>query len=719
MARDTIKDAPFLANRYVKPGWLLHIHGRGNFRVMEPNQDSRLIMPVQDCESGEEFEFTIDELEVLASQSKIPPLFASNMEELEKAIKEYQPQTSGIPDKSVSSALIKAANLYIERNKAIDDLIEDVRRKCREKGIPFSKKDALVKAIDTLEADRKYLKGLSPASYYRINKIIKKFGGDPTMIASSLHRSTYNKTRMSGAVQNFCDTIIIRYSTKNEYMRDKESLYELALGYLQHTNGYWIDPDKCEEIPVDLLEELLNPKISMEIILNNAEKKKFLSKIKPPKRSKFYEYRRWFVHNPDQSKAEIIERYGNDFYEKQMLSFDTFAYKALLPLQFVFADHCYLDIFILDEKGGRVLRIWLTVLIDAFSRCILGFYLDERGPCIESIQLALKHAIWTKEEWLQSLDLNLPEHYKYDCFGIPLELSRDNAWAHHSISLENLCRNISFNGKYNSITLAFRPPYKGRYGALVERFFGNLQMKLKQLLTGTIRGIGPDDVRNAVKEAEIFMEDLEKEITKIILHYMYKPHSELNGMAPIQKWREGMQSMYPLVPPKTPANERLFWHGYHETRTIGQKGVSAFGLTYWSSKLQYCNRFGNDGKYVQYGFSYEPSDISRIALFRDGAYICDLYAKKLRLPDDSYLCVSLLERALARKIAIDDHRSAKDWVEYIRKATDQNAEGKGNLGKKPGKKSTTSNVNPLPEIPTGKENDYFTNLIAGFAGNTH
>src|SRR5436189_6134738 len=52
---------------------------------------------------------------------------------------------------------------------------------------------------------------------------------------------------------------------------------------------------------------------------------------------------------------------------------------------------------------------------------------------------------------------------------------------YNSHSLENLARVISCNGAYNPIDLVFRPPYKGRYGAIIERLFRNLSGQIKEL----------------------------------------------------------------------------------------------------------------------------------------------------------------------------------------------------------------------------------------------
>ncbi|WP_201394155.1 hypothetical protein [Ktedonobacter sp. SOSP1-52] len=109
-------------------------------------------------------------------------------------------------------------------------------------------------------------------------------------------------------------------------------------------------------------------------------------------------------------------------WEQFHLVFDTFVHHAQFPLQYVFADHWLLNVFIVDEAIlQKPTRLWLTLLIDAYSRSILGMALLYEGPCIESIQQALKHAIWEKRS---HLDLGLEQ--EWSCYGIPLQLFLDN-----------------------------------------------------------------------------------------------------------------------------------------------------------------------------------------------------------------------------------------------------------------------------------------------------
>jgi len=262
-------------------------------------------------------------------------------------------------------------------------------------------------------------------------------------------------------------------------------------------------------IPADLVDELtkvLKRELPMQALLQNTNKKDLLTPIEMPARGLFYNYNHWFLARPDKGKKVLNDRYGEGTWESFFAIFDTFAHRATFPLQYVFADHYLLDIFTVDKATRNKLdRLWLTVLIDAYTRCILGAVLLYEEPCIDSIQSALLHAIWPKTS-----------HTRYGidkawvCVGIPQQLYLDNALAHHSHRLENLARQIGFRGKYHTIDLVFRPPYMARYGALIESFFGHLSGRIKQDLSGAIKSSAPKDLRKAAKEACLLYEDVDR-----------------------------------------------------------------------------------------------------------------------------------------------------------------------------------------------------------------
>ena len=286
----------------------------------------------------------------------------------------------------------------------------------------------------------------------------------------------------------------------------------------------------------------------------------------------------------------------------------------------------------------------------------LGMALLYEDPCIESIQQALKHAIWEKTSH-KALGIS----QEWTCFGIPLQLFLDNAWAHHSHSLENLARVISRNGTYNSIDLVFRPPYKGRYGAIIERLFKNFSGQINELVKGAIPSSDPKEVRAAAKDACLLYPDMNRLLHQLIVKYQHTPHRELHGMTPHQKWSEGVQSSgLPLVPPFTQALDRLFLRMYPQTRIVRSQGIPAFGLNYWAASLGGIERIDQDGKPIQYTFRYDPTDISGISLFRNGEWVGDGYARELQQADGSYRHLGLAEWKMTKQRGATPENSTQE-----------------------------------------------------------
>jgi hypothetical protein len=111
--------------------------------------------------------------------------------------------------------------------------------------------------------------------------------------------------------------------------------------------------------------------------------------------------------------------------------------------------------------------------------------------------------------------------------------------------------------------------------------------------------------------------------------------------------------------------QRIFWRLHPQTRVLSSKGISAFGMSYSSAELSQATRYDRHGKRVTYAFRYDPTDVSCLALFRDGTWVGDVYAQALRQADGSWLKVSMAERKLAQGMAREAGTSPRDWLRYL------------------------------------------------------
>ena len=641
----------------LQPGHYIFWQQR-TYEVIALDPNNALLLYVQPEASGPGTQLNLLDLLAIPRTSPSAPLFAPTLEVLHQQIEERYSLAQGTTTHDLPESYVIKARIVTSVVETVRRLVESDERRAKARGEAISHQQAIRRALICVNKTtiRMQIRGTSQdiklhaglTTYYKYERLYEISHGDEAQIAASFRRATFRLPRMSAAQFHFIDLCLLLYYGNTR--STKTRIYKLAQDILEkRTHGYWVDPEQCgASIPENLVTELLDLKIPIQAILDNQEKAALLTHIEIPSPAWFYAYAKYVEAQPDQGEAMITQRLGKGMWEQFHLVFDTFVHRAQFPLQYVFADHWLLDAWIVDEETRhKPSRLWLTLLIDAYSRSILGMVLLYEDPCIESIQQALKHAIWEKRS---HLDLGLEQ--EWNCYGIPVQLFLDNAWAHHSHSLENLARVISRNGVYNSIDLVFRPPYKGRYGAIIERLFKNFSGQVKELVAGAIASSDPKEVRRAANNACLLYPDMNRVLHQLILKYQHTPHRELGGMTPSQKWSEGIQSSgFPVPPPFTPAMDRLFMRMHPQTRQVRSMGIPAFGLNYWSAELGGIERVYRSGKAVQYNFRYDPTDISRISLFRNGEWVGDASARELQQADGTFRHISLAEWKGAKRLA--------------------------------------------------------------------
>lgn len=648
------------SRRGIKPG--SYLYWNNTTYVISELLEGGILRLAHDV-TGEILDLSLEDILLPAKSSPCDDaqtIFASTRDELLAAIERQAPLPEPTNKHALPQTLTEQAKRIVETVEFVEGYIEEERRRAKLHGNEhsFRRTAALLRALESQVTHR-----IQKSQYYIYRRLYDRNAGDSNRIAASLRRISYNQTHINKNALFFVDQMIIRYYTRSKGM-NKSKLYSTLEKKLIRTQNYWIDLGKRDsEVPLDLVEELLDPHIPLDTLLGNPEKAELLTEIHIPSKSWFYNYIKWFESHPDLGEGVISGRYGKDVWESEYMIFDTFVTRATTILQYVFADHYLVDVLTVQKANRTVTyRLWLTVLIDAYSRAILGYALLSESPCIESIQTALLHSIWPKTS---HKEYGIEEPWV--AYGIAQYLYLDNAWAHHSHSLEELAKGIGMKGQYPIITLVFRPPYKARYGAIIERLFGNLSSKIRAVLPGAIQSSAPKDIRNAKRFAHLIYEDLDRFVNKIAVEYMHTPHSGLAGMTPHEKWLEAVEDLgEPIVPPLNDRVRRYFWRLEPKTKVLASKGICAFGMHYWASELAGAERIDKrNGKKVQYSVRYDINDISQIALFREDDYMCDIDAKQLRRPDGTLRHLSLAEREMAQEIAKAKGKPASQWLDEI------------------------------------------------------
>jgi putative transposase len=324
-----------------------------------------------------------------------------------------------------------------------------------------------------------------------------------------------------------------------------------------------------------------------------------------PHRTSLYRFIRGYVKARDEDKAI----YG---WRSAFLRYTAHppTQSPSKPLEQVEIDHCLLDVYVRDERTGKLLgRPWLTAIIDRLTRVICGIHLSWEFPSYASVQRALAHAMWPK-------DLTPFADLKNDwpVCGVPDIIITDQGREMKSISLAEAEQSMHFE----VVRLKRKRPWlKGR----IERAFKTIHIQVFSHKEGAIvyKGIRDLDHYNPQKSTELTLGDLRRDLLKwIVDEYHQTPHSSLRAPgtglkeAPIDAWKREV-AIHRVRPPRS-WSEIIQLIGTATTRTIQKPGVKLFGLTYWDRRLNnLLARRG--GKEMRWPIRVDPFDIGRLWLF--------------------------------------------------------------------------------------------------------
>lgn len=266
-------------------------------------------------------------------------------------------------------------------------------------------------------------------------------------------------------------------------------------------------------------------------------------------------------------------------------------------------DHTLIDAFVIDDESSLPLgRPWLTVCIDDYTRCVLGYFISFEPPSYYTVAECLKHAFLPKDTPSQK---HISTENTWCSYGVMRELVVDNGLEFHSKSLEKLCYSLNIEIHYSARKT---PWFKGK----VERFLGTLNKELIHPMPGTtfsniVEKGDYDPVKHAVIKYSVLKEVVNKWIVDV---YHQKPHRSL-GVSPSRMWETSIRPDEILVPDDPTLLNVII--GHSESRTLSHKGIELYGLLYNSPELSKLrNREGLKLK-VQIRVTF--SDIGQIAVF--------------------------------------------------------------------------------------------------------
>lgn len=309
-------------------------------------------------------------------------------------------------------------------------------------------------------------------------------------------------------------------------------------------------------------------------------------------------------------RLKVLAHDSEEAYEKE---FDQILRRqAKRPNEMWQADHKELDIYATDQFG-RTGKVWLTAIADDFSRVVMGYFLGVGAANSMRIALAMRQAIWRKED------------ERWPVAGLPEVLYTDRGRDFKSTHIEQVCVDLKIK-----VVRTRRKKPRGR--GKIERFFRTVDQRFTHKRTNE-------------KTKPVSLSGLESEFHEwLMTEYHQKKHRGITT-PPMVKWNEG--KCLPRLPESLDALD-LMLHKVGRPRKMWQDGIRF-------KNRRYSHLLLTESNGQEFTIRYDPRDLSNIWVYEEeGKLLCkagsaDLLESEME-PGDLIAKNSRIKKELKKKI---------------------------------------------------------------------
>ncbi|NRB80673.1 MAG: DDE-type integrase/transposase/recombinase [Saccharospirillaceae bacterium] len=276
-------------------------------------------------------------------------------------------------------------------------------------------------------------------------------------------------------------------------------------------------------------------------------------------------------------------------------------------MQKVEIDHTPLDIILLDDELDIALgRAYLTLLIDKYSKCIVGFYITFKEPSYLSVQTAILNTLKSKTEVLK----RFPEiKNDWPCYGKMESLVVDNGAEFWSESLEQACNELNIQIDYN-------PPGKPWLKPFVERVFGTIIRKFIGRFPGkTFSNIAEKDNYDPVKDAVIHFSVFNELFHKWIVDIYNQDKDARSTHIPILSWTNAVKKMKPITFTDDELSIAAIILGKSDQCSLREAGIHLHSLRYDSDELSKYRKEHTTNRDPKVTVKTDLNDISSVHVY--------------------------------------------------------------------------------------------------------
>ncbi len=251
------------------------------------------------------------------------------------------------------------------------------------------------------------------------------------------------------------------------------------------------------------------------------------------------------------------------------------------------ADHTPLDILLVRPDGATA-KPWLTVVIDDYSRAVAGYFLSFEDPCTLHTSLALRQAIWRKED------------SRWIVCGVPDVLYTDHGSYFTSRHLEQVGADLKTQ-------LIFSLPGKPRGRGRIERFFSTVN----EMFLCELDGYAPEGggVRG---KPTLTLAELDSRFRKFLLEDYHRHECAETKIPPVERWEAN--GFLPRMPDSLDQLDLLLIRVV-KARQVRIDGIHFHNLRYISTTLA-----AYVGETITLRF--DPRDMAEVRVFHEDRFLC-------------------------------------------------------------------------------------------------
>jgi putative transposase len=310
-----------------------------------------------------------------------------------------------------------------------------------------------------------------------------------------------------------------------------------------------------------------------------------------------------------------LKRHGKYYADKLFNYYESVKMPTRI-LERVEIDHTPLDLILLDDELLVPLgRAYLTLLVDVFSGCIIGFHLGFKAPSYTSVSKAIIHSVKAKT-YVNELPIELSN--QWHCHGKIENFVVDNGAEFWSNSLDQACTEAGINIIYNKVRRPWLKPFVERkFGELIQGIVGWIPGKT---FSNVLEKEDYDSKKDAVMRFSVFVEELHRWIIDV-----HNASADTrNTRIPNYHWQKSEEVLPP--PALSESDEKKFSviMGVLHKGALTSKGIKFKHLMYDNVALEHYRKQCPQSKDSRIKtIKIDPDDLSRIFVFLDevGGYI--------------------------------------------------------------------------------------------------